>query len=268
IYFAVFANVAKALGTRLDISAAYHSQTNRQSERTNQTLKDMLRTCVVDFEGSWDTHLPLAEFSYNNSYRSSDQVLMEVSPWNDVVHFGKRDKLSPRHVGPFKTFKEDLFTYRLENGILQDSFEPSNDNTNVVNALQEPFVVKQDPDKNSSQSPLQINHHCCYGCGDPSEDIFCHQCTCELCRRGAHYGYNYPPKVSVVPDPEPFNNQTVDKLPQTLPSFDPTCYSKDGNSFTYDSTSNLVHDSPNVFNPPLQPPIYSYEFCGNDAYYG
>nr|GEV39907.1 hypothetical protein [Tanacetum cinerariifolium] len=88
-----------------------------------------------------------------------------------------------------------------------------------------------------------------------------------LCGRGAHYGYNCPPKVSVVPDPEPFNNQTDDELSQTLPSFDPTCYSEDGNSFTYDSTSNLVYESPNVFDPPLQPPTYSYEFCGNDAYY-
>nr|GEU86928.1 hypothetical protein [Tanacetum cinerariifolium] len=89
----------------------------------------------------------------------------------------------------------------------------------------------------------------------------------QLCGRGAHYGYNCPPKVSVVTDLEPFNNQTVDELPQTVPSFDPTCYSEDGNSFTYDSTSNLVHDSPNVFNPPLQPLTYSYEFSGNDAYY-
>nr|GEW94514.1 putative reverse transcriptase domain-containing protein [Tanacetum cinerariifolium] len=61
----------KALGTRLDMSAAYHPQTDRQSERTIQTLKDMLRACVIDFGGSWDVHLPLAEFSYNNSYHSS-----------------------------------------------------------------------------------------------------------------------------------------------------------------------------------------------------
>nr|GEU62138.1 hypothetical protein [Tanacetum cinerariifolium] len=144
------------------------------------------------------------------------------------------------------------------------SSKPSNDNTNVVNALQEPFVIKQDPGKNSSQSPPQINHHCCYECGDPLEDIFCHQCTCELCGRGAHYGYNCPPKVPVVPDSKPFNNETVDEHPQSFPSFDPTCYFENGNSFTYDSTSNLVHDSPNVFNPPLQPLTYSYEFCGND----
>nr|GEZ25462.1 hypothetical protein [Tanacetum cinerariifolium] len=161
-----------------------------------------------------------------------------------------------------KKIKKDLFTYCIKNGILQDSFEPSNDNTNVVNALQEPFVVNQDPGKNSSQSPPQINHHCCYGCGDSLEYIFCHKCTCELCENGAHYGYNCPPKVLIIFNPEPCHNQNVDDLPQTLPSFDPTSYSEDGNSFTYDSKYNLVHDSPNVFDTP---PLYSCEFCGNDA---
>ncbi|GJU55609.1 reverse transcriptase domain-containing protein [Tanacetum coccineum] len=63
--------VQKALGTRLDMSMAYHPQTDGQSERTIQTLEDMLRACVIDFGGSWDVHLPLAEFSYNNSYHSS-----------------------------------------------------------------------------------------------------------------------------------------------------------------------------------------------------
>nr|GEU30874.1 hypothetical protein [Tanacetum cinerariifolium] len=96
-----------------------------------------------------------------------------------------------------KKFKEDLFTYCIENEILQDSSEPSSDDTNVVNALQEPFVVNQDPGKNSSQSPPQINHNCCYGCGDPLEDIFFHHCTCELCGKGAHFSYNCPLKVPI-----------------------------------------------------------------------
>ncbi|GJR31722.1 putative reverse transcriptase domain-containing protein [Tanacetum coccineum] len=61
----------KALGTRLDMSTAYHPQTDGQSEHTIQTLEDMLRACVMDFGGSWDTHLPLIEFSYNNSYHTS-----------------------------------------------------------------------------------------------------------------------------------------------------------------------------------------------------
>ncbi|GKB62506.1 putative reverse transcriptase domain-containing protein [Tanacetum coccineum] len=61
----------KALGTRLDMSTAYHPQTDGQSERTIQTLEDMLRACVIDFGGSSNIHLPLAKFSYNNSYHSS-----------------------------------------------------------------------------------------------------------------------------------------------------------------------------------------------------
>ncbi|GKD23858.1 putative reverse transcriptase domain-containing protein [Tanacetum coccineum] len=61
----------EALGTRLDMSTAYHPQTDGQSEHTIQTLEDMLRACVLDFRGSWDVHLLLVEFSYNNSYHSS-----------------------------------------------------------------------------------------------------------------------------------------------------------------------------------------------------
>ncbi|GJR82761.1 putative reverse transcriptase domain-containing protein [Tanacetum coccineum] len=61
----------KALGTRLDMSTAYHPETDGQSERTIQTLEDMLRACVLDFGKSWDRHLPLVEFSYNNSYHTS-----------------------------------------------------------------------------------------------------------------------------------------------------------------------------------------------------
>ncbi|GJU66873.1 putative reverse transcriptase domain-containing protein [Tanacetum coccineum] len=61
----------EALGTRLDMSTAYHPQIDGQSKRTIQTLEDMLRVCILDFGGSWDVHLLLVEFSYNNSYHSS-----------------------------------------------------------------------------------------------------------------------------------------------------------------------------------------------------
>ncbi|GKA88461.1 reverse transcriptase domain-containing protein [Tanacetum coccineum] len=64
----------KALGTQLDLSTAYHPQTDGQSERTIQTLEDMLRACVIDFGNGWDRHLPLVEFSYNNSYHMSIKV--------------------------------------------------------------------------------------------------------------------------------------------------------------------------------------------------
>ncbi|GJW85766.1 putative reverse transcriptase domain-containing protein [Tanacetum coccineum] len=64
-------DVGNALGTSLDMSTAYHPQTDGQSERTIQTLKDMLRACAIDFGKGWVNHLPLVEFSYNNSYHAS-----------------------------------------------------------------------------------------------------------------------------------------------------------------------------------------------------
>ena len=60
-----------AMGTRLHFSTAFHPQTDGQSERTIQMLEDMLRACVIEFKGNWDTHLSLMEFAYNNSYQSS-----------------------------------------------------------------------------------------------------------------------------------------------------------------------------------------------------
>nr|GFA20888.1 putative reverse transcriptase domain, ribonuclease H-like domain, aspartic peptidase domain protein [Tanacetum cinerariifolium] len=64
-------SLQKALGTNLDMSTAYHPETDRQSERTIQTLEDMLRACIIDFVNGWVKHLPLVEFLYNNSYRAS-----------------------------------------------------------------------------------------------------------------------------------------------------------------------------------------------------
>ncbi|GJT62499.1 putative reverse transcriptase domain-containing protein [Tanacetum coccineum] len=64
-------SLQKALGTDVNISTTYHPETDRQSERTIQTLEDMLRAYVIDFRKRWDRHLPLVEFSYNNSYHAS-----------------------------------------------------------------------------------------------------------------------------------------------------------------------------------------------------
>ncbi|GJQ99167.1 putative reverse transcriptase domain-containing protein [Tanacetum coccineum] len=128
--------VEKALGTDLSMSTAYHLETDGQSEMTIQTLEDMLRACVIDFGKGWVKHLPLAEFSCNNSYHASikeapyealygrkcrspvcwaevgeaqltefevrDRVMLKVSPWKGVVRFDKRGKLNPRYIGPFK----------------------------------------------------------------------------------------------------------------------------------------------------------------------
>nr|GFB62581.1 reverse transcriptase domain-containing protein [Tanacetum cinerariifolium] len=64
-------SLQNTLGTRLDMSTAYHPETDGQSERTIQTLEDMLRACAIDFGKGWVNHLPLVEFSYNNSYHAT-----------------------------------------------------------------------------------------------------------------------------------------------------------------------------------------------------
>ncbi|GJW57935.1 putative reverse transcriptase domain-containing protein [Tanacetum coccineum] len=179
-------SLQNALGTSLDMSTAYHPQTDEQSERTIQTLEDMLRACAMDFKKGWVKDLPLVEFSYNNSYHASikaapfealygrkcrspvcwtevgeaqilgpeliqettekiiqikqrmqaardrqksyadlkhkpmefqvgDKVMLKVSPWKGVVCFGKRGKLNPRYVGPFKVLeKVGEVAYKLE----------------------------------------------------------------------------------------------------------------------------------------------------------
>nr|GEZ39706.1 hypothetical protein [Tanacetum cinerariifolium] len=70
-------------------------------------------------------------------------------------------------------------------------------------------------------------------------------CTCKSCGKCTHYGYNCSLKVLIISNPKPCHDQNVEESPQTLPSFHPTCYSGDENSFAYDSTPNLVKDSPN-----------------------
>ena len=64
----------KAMGTRLTMSTAFHPQTDGESERTIQVLKNMLRACVLDHKGSWEKNLPLVEFAYNNNYQASIQM--------------------------------------------------------------------------------------------------------------------------------------------------------------------------------------------------
>lgn len=61
----------KAFGTKLKFSSSYHLETNGQIERVNQIIEDMLRACVLDCQGKWVDYLPLAEFSYNNSYQAT-----------------------------------------------------------------------------------------------------------------------------------------------------------------------------------------------------
>nr|GFB83612.1 putative reverse transcriptase domain-containing protein [Tanacetum cinerariifolium] len=107
----------KALGTRLDMSTAYHPKTDGQSERTIQTQEDMLRACVIDFRNGWERHLPLVEFSYNNSYHAS----IKATPFEAL--YGRKCR-SPvcwakvgdaQLTGPFKVLaKVGTVAYRLE----------------------------------------------------------------------------------------------------------------------------------------------------------
>ncbi|GKB53717.1 putative reverse transcriptase domain-containing protein [Tanacetum coccineum] len=158
-------SLLKALGTNLDMSNAYHPQTDGQNERTIQTLEDMLRACVIDFRKGWVNHLPLVEFSYNNSYHASIkaapfealygrkcrspvcwaeigevqltgpeimqettekviQMKQRIQAARDrqksyanlkLVLFGKRGKLNPRYVRPFKVLEKVIaVAYKLE----------------------------------------------------------------------------------------------------------------------------------------------------------
>ncbi|GKC18175.1 hypothetical protein Tco_1014957, partial [Tanacetum coccineum] len=172
--------------------------------------------------------------------------------------------------------------------IVQDTSESSDDNTNVVNAPREPIVVNQDPGEKSSPSPLHIDH-CCHECGDSLDGIFCRQCTCKSCGKGAHYGYNCPPRVPIISNPEPCKNQTIDEPLQNLQSLQQQClfrtcqqcgcneydgvcfYCKVGNGTQINvSIPYSSNDSPSVANHPPQPQYvpYSRELCGNDSHYG
>ncbi|GJR33915.1 hypothetical protein Tco_1209599 [Tanacetum coccineum] len=198
-----------------------------------------------------------------------DKILVPKPPQNCATCGNPVDGLYCRHcVFVRKCLNEGWYTIHDENEILNTS-KSSKHNTNVVSAPQEPFVFNQDPGENSSQSPLQINHNCCYKCGDLLDGIFCQQCTCKSCGNGAHIGYNCPPKAPIISNPEQCN-QTINELPQTLPSVHPTCNYEDENSFTYDSKPNSFNDSPSVLThpPQLQFETYLCELCGNNAHYG
>ncbi|GKD59849.1 putative reverse transcriptase domain-containing protein [Tanacetum coccineum] len=94
----------KALGTRLDLSTAYHLETDGQSERTIQTLEDMLRACAIYFGGNWDTHLPLVEFSYNNNYHSS----VKCAPFEALYRRKCRMPIAWAEVGESKIIRPEI----------------------------------------------------------------------------------------------------------------------------------------------------------------
>jgi hypothetical protein len=94
----------KSLGTKLLHSSAYHPQTNGQTERVNQILEDMLRACILEFPQKWDECLPLAEFSYNNSYQES----IKMAPFEALYGRRRRTPLNWSEPGERWFFRPDL----------------------------------------------------------------------------------------------------------------------------------------------------------------
>jgi hypothetical protein len=101
----------EALGTHLKFSSAYHPQTNGQTERTNQTLEDMLRACALQDKISWDKRLPYAEFSYNNSYQAS----LKMSPFEALYGRNCRTLLHWDQHGERQVFGPDILLEAEEN---------------------------------------------------------------------------------------------------------------------------------------------------------
>ncbi|GJV02204.1 putative reverse transcriptase domain-containing protein [Tanacetum coccineum] len=140
MYLKEVKSLQKALGTSLDMSTAYHPETDGQSKRTIKTLEDMLRACaevgqvqLTDPDLVRETTEKIIQIkkrmqtardrqkSYADKKRKpmdfqvGDKVMLKVSPWKGVVHFGKRGKLNPRYVGPFKVLeKVGAVAYKLE----------------------------------------------------------------------------------------------------------------------------------------------------------
>ena len=94
----------KAMGTRLTMSTTFHPQTDGQSERTIRVLEDMLRACVLDHKGSLEEHLPLVEFSYNNSYHAS----IRMAPYEALYGRPCRSPLCWTEVGESSITGPDL----------------------------------------------------------------------------------------------------------------------------------------------------------------
>ncbi|GKC94652.1 putative reverse transcriptase domain-containing protein [Tanacetum coccineum] len=128
-------SLQKALGTHLVMSIAYHPQTDGQSERTIQTLKEMLHACVIDFgneiihettekfiqiqsriQATRDRQKSYADVSHKPlEFQVEDKVMLKVSPWKGIIRFGKRGKLNPRYIGSFKVLeKVGTVAYKLK----------------------------------------------------------------------------------------------------------------------------------------------------------
>ena len=112
------------LGTRLHFSTTFHPQTDGQSERTIQTLEDMLRACVMEFKGSWDTHLALMEFAYNNNYQAS----IEMAPFEALYGRKCRTPVCWDEVGERRLIGPELVQITSQKvKVVRDNFKIARD---------------------------------------------------------------------------------------------------------------------------------------------
>ncbi|GJU28715.1 putative reverse transcriptase domain-containing protein [Tanacetum coccineum] len=107
-------SLQSALGTQLDMSTAYHPEIDGQSERAIQTLEDMLRACVIDFGKAWERHLPLVEFSYNNSYHAS----IKAAPFEALYYQKCRSPVCWAEVGNVQLIRPEII-YETTKKIVQ-----------------------------------------------------------------------------------------------------------------------------------------------------
>ena len=94
----------KAMGTQMTMSTTFHPQTDGQFEMTIQVLEDMPRACVLDHTGSWEEHLPLVEFAYNNSYQAS----IQMTPYEALYGRGMQSPICWTEVGESPITGPDL----------------------------------------------------------------------------------------------------------------------------------------------------------------
>ena len=112
----VWNSFQKTIGTQLMMSTAFHPQADGQSKRTIQVLEDMLRVCVLDLKGSWEEHLPLVEFAYNNNY----QVSIQMAPYEALYGRPCQSPICWTEVGKSSITSSDLIRDTFENvGLIQ-----------------------------------------------------------------------------------------------------------------------------------------------------
>ncbi|GJY93603.1 putative reverse transcriptase domain-containing protein [Tanacetum coccineum] len=227
----------KALGTSLDMSTAYHSQTNGQSEMTIQNIKDTLRAYVIDFGNVQETTEKIVQIkqriqaardrqkSYADvrrkplEFQVGDRVMLKISPWKGVVRFGKQGKLNPRYIGPLKVLaKVGTVACRLE---LPQQLSRAHSKFNVSN-----------PNKCLPDEPLAI----------PLDEI------------------HIDDKLRFIEEPVEIMDREVERLKQSrIPIIKVRWNSRRGHEFTWEREDQFQEKYPHLFTKTASPTVRSLE---------